>query len=86
MGSVDRKVLILMESKKRSFFKAISWRITATVTTTVISYFITGQIATALKIGVIEVVAKMALYYFHERAWANSSFGLTKAKSSDYQI
>ena len=57
-----------MESKRRSFFKVISWRVTATVTTMVISFLITGNIDMALKIGVFELVAKILLQYFHERA------------------
>jgi uncharacterized membrane protein len=35
----------------------------------IISYIITGSIKVALGIGSIEVVSKMLLYYFHERAW-----------------
>ena len=30
----------------------------------------------ALKIGVFEVVAKIALQYFHERVWTKVTFGL----------
>ncbi|MEM9243160.1 MAG: DUF2061 domain-containing protein [Pseudomonadota bacterium] len=49
--------------------KAVSWRIVATTTTIVISYFITGSAKYALSIGMIEVVAKIILYYMHERLW-----------------
>ena len=50
-----------------------------------ISFFITGNIDMALKIGVFEVVAKIALQYFHERVWTKVTFGL-QAVSKDYQI
>ncbi|MBL4680946.1 MAG: DUF2061 domain-containing protein [Pseudomonadales bacterium] len=57
------------ESKLRSLLKALSWRIIATLTTTVIAYVITGEIAAALTIGGIEFVLKFVIYYVHERAW-----------------
>tara|TARA_Y100001935_G_C17291330_1_gene503515 strand:+ start:1928 stop:2152 length:225 start_codon:yes stop_codon:yes gene_type:complete len=74
-----------MESKRRSFLKVISWRTTATLTTMLISFFITGNVDMALKIGVFEVVAKIALQYLHERVWTNIKFGL-RTVSKDYQI
>lgn len=58
-----------MDSKLKSLFKTISWRITATVTTIVIAYMILGDITPALAIGGIEFFAKMIIYYYHERAW-----------------
>ena len=57
------------DSHLKSIFKAISWRIVATLTTIVISWFITRNIAFAISIGSIEFFAKMVLYYFHERLW-----------------
>lgn len=57
------------ENATRSIAKAISWRIVGTIDTIVISFFITGQITMALSIGMVEVVTKMMLYFFHERIW-----------------
>jgi uncharacterized membrane protein len=57
------------ESHLRSILKTLSWRILATMTTMIIAYFITGTLELALKIGFIEVFAKMIMYYFHERIW-----------------
>ena len=74
-----------METKRRSLLRVISWRITATVTTMIISWLITGKLDTALKIGVIEVFAKILLQYIHERVWMSFKFGL-KQKPGDYQI
>ena len=56
-------------SKIRSLEKAFTWRITATLTTAYIAFFITGEIDTAMLIGGIEFFLKFAIYYFHERAW-----------------
>ena len=57
------------ESKFRSVLKSITWRVTATLTTVIIARVITGDIEAALKIGSIEVVLKMIIYYLHERVW-----------------
>ena len=40
-----------------------------------ISYIITGSFTIAATIGSIEVLTKMFLYYFHERAWNKFAFG-----------
>ena len=53
------------------------------ITTMVISYLITGKVDMALKIGAIEVVAKMTLQYWHERIWAHIRFGVSK-QALDY--
>lgn len=73
-----------METKRRSFLKVISWRVTATLTTTLFSWMITGRIDMALKIGLAEVIAKIFLQYGHERLWMKVPFGLVRQR--DYQI
>ena len=74
------------EKPYRSVVKAISWRTVGTIDTIVVSYFITGNLVMAASIGSIEVLTKMALYYFHERAWNKISFGRVKEPVNDYQI
>ncbi|PUE65730.1 DUF2061 domain-containing protein [Arcobacter caeni] len=74
------------EKPYRSIVKAISWRTVGTIDTIIVSYFITGNLIMAASIGSIEVVTKMALYYFHERAWNKLSFGRVKPPETDYQI
>ena len=74
------------EKPYRSVVIAISWRTVGTLDTIIVSYFITGSLVMAASIGSIEVVTKMALYYFHERAWNKLSFGKVKAPENDYQI
>jgi uncharacterized membrane protein len=65
------------DSKKRHIAKTITWRIIGTLDTMALAWFITGSPLTGLKIGMIEVVTKMALYYFHERAWYKYDYGLS---------
>ncbi|WP_028289043.1 DUF2061 domain-containing protein [Olleya sp. ITB9] len=63
------------EKIKRSLLKTISWRIIGTLDTVLISYLITGTLKMAISIGGIELVSKMVLYFFHERAWNKIKWG-----------
>lgn len=63
---------------KRHIAKSITWRIVGTIDTILLSWFVTGNPLTGLKIGLAEVITKMLLYYFHERVWFNVKAGVTK--------
>lgn len=56
-------------SRKRHIAKAVTWRIVGTIDTILLSWIISGNPFTGLKIGFAEVATKMLLYYFHERLW-----------------
>ena len=70
------------EKPYRSFVKALSWRVTGTIDTMVVSYFVTGQLNLAVKIGCVELFTKICLYYFHERAWNKIKLGRVEVKDS----
>ena len=55
--------------KLRHILKTITWRIVGTIDTIVLSWIITGDFKLGLKIGGVEVITKMILYYLHERVW-----------------
>ena len=76
----------MKEKAARSIVKSISWRITGTIDTMVISYFITGDFTMALSIGSVEVFTKMALYFFHERLWNKIRYGKVEEKPIEYHI
>ena len=69
---------IIVESRLRGVLKAVSWRMLATLTTMVIAYFVTGNVGDALKIGSVEVVVKLVIFYLHERTWAQLSLGAVR--------
>ncbi len=76
--SVPKELAVERESPARSIAKAISWRIIASLTTFTIFYFTVGgkvalEVITAA-VG-IELFTKMAIYYVHERIWANVYWG-----------
>ena len=58
------------DARRRSFAKAVSWRVTGSIDTFVLSYLITGSFKVAGSISIVEVVTKILLFYFHERVWA----------------
>lgn len=64
-----------METKKRSIAKTASWRTLATLDTFLISYLITGSLKAAGGIASLEVITKIVLYYYHERAWNKMKWG-----------
>ncbi len=68
------------ENKKRSIAKTVSWRTLATFTTALIVYAFTGKVILAISIGSVEVIAKIILYFVHERAWNKSHYGRKRIK------
>lgn len=73
----------MTENHSRSFIKAVSWRVTGTIDTMIVSFLVTGRLRLAISIGFVEVFTKIGLYYLHERIWNKISLG--KAKE-DYAI
>ena len=62
-----------VDTKKKTKVKKITWRITASLTTFLIAWTLTGDMLVGASIGSIEAIAKIFLYYFHERIWTNIS-------------
>ena len=63
-----------VDTQKRTIAKTMTWRITASLTTFLIAWILTGDILIGASIGSIEAIAKIFLYYFHERIWTNISW------------
>ena len=57
--------------KKRTLAKTMTWRVTASLTTFLIAWILTGDLLIGASIGSIEAITKIFLYYFHERIWNN---------------
>ncbi len=74
-----------MESHKRSIIKTLTWRITATLITTLVVYLLSGEVLLSLGVGFIDAVIKIFAYYSHERIWDRIRFG-RKRVSEDSTI
>jgi len=65
----------MKETNTRSIVKAVSWRLIATCITISIAYLFTGEVAVALEIGGLDMILKLAAYFFHERVWGEIKMG-----------
>lgn len=64
------------EQNARSLANAVSWRILGSIDTFVLGLIFThGDSSVAGKIAGTEVITKILLYFFHERLWAQTSWG-----------
>lgn len=64
------------ESNPRSLLKAISWRALGSIDTFVLGLIFTQNLKAAGAIASTEVITKIALYFAHERVWAQIGWGL----------
>ncbi len=58
-----------MTTRQIHITKTFTWRVVASLTTFTIAWAATGDLDLGLKVGAIDVVAKLILYYLHERVW-----------------
>lgn len=81
--TVEQEVAIIVkkqhgfrgESPLRSLAKAISWRVTGTLDTFLVSWLVTGQPLIASGIALTEIITKVLLFWGHERIWNTINFG-----------
>ena len=69
--------------RKRHIAKTISWRIIGTMDTMLLGWLISGNPMIGVKVGLAELITKMVLYYFHERIWYKTKFGITNNTHND---
>jgi len=67
----------MSDTKTRSIVKTISWRLTGTLCTFLISWIILGDIATSGAIAGIQLTFNTIVFYFHERIWNIIKWGKT---------
>ena len=70
------QIVLKNPSVKRHLAKTITWRIIGTIDTMILGWLVTGDPITGLKIGGLEILSKMVLYFIHERIWYKMNFGL----------
>jgi adenylylsulfate kinase len=70
-------------SRIRHILKTITWRFIGTLDTMAMGWIISGNSIIGVKIGGFELLTKMLLYYFHERIWYRSKFGISEIQELD---
>ena len=76
----------MADKQYRSLLKSVSWRLTGTLDTIVVSFLVTGTIKVAAAIGFVELFTKIGLFYVHERVWNRVGIGKAKASTDEYEI
>ena len=76
----------LVEDKKRSLLKSVTWRLTALIILGLISYLITGNWKEMTAITAIYNVLQVAIYFMHERLWARITWGQKRHPLADIPV
>ncbi len=63
---------------KRNLAKAITWRFVGAIDTFIISWILTGNPLSGLKMGLADTVSKIFFYYLHERLWLKADLSNNK--------
>lgn len=64
-----------MDTHLRSVVKGLSWRVIATLVTTIVVWFISGEVSMALLAGLSDSLVKIGLFWGHERVWQTVMWG-----------
>jgi len=75
-----------MNTKKRSWVKATTWRTIAITVLAVVAYTITGEWKEVTAITLLYHGIQIATYYLHERVWERISWGLVKHPLADIPV
>lgn len=76
----------ISNSTKRHIYKTFSWRGIGTLDTMLMSWLLTANPITSFQVGAIELITKMILYYWHEKIWYKSNFGLDQENSMPNRV
>ena len=76
----------MIDSHKRSVVKSISWRLGGTCATMVVVFMFTHKPTLTLGIGLFDLIAKMIVYYLHERVWERVRWGKVKHPLEDLAV
>jgi uncharacterized membrane protein len=65
-----------MVQRRRHLAKAVTYRLFGSAATAGIAYVVSGDAAIGASVGVLDSVAKIGLYYLHERVWYRVRWGV----------
>jgi sulfate adenylyltransferase large subunit len=72
----------LRHTRARSLMKSLSWRVPGSLVTLLVVFAFTQDFALSLAITGTEILAKIALYYFHEQLWTRFHIGFEKVEEN----
>ncbi len=65
----------MVESRKRSLAKAITWRIIAITLLTAVTWLITSDVQVTTSVVIVASTIHVIAYYIHERVWERVKWG-----------
>ena len=68
----------MIDSKQRSFWKAITWRLVAIVVLVAVAFITTGNIKSTSMIALCYNTIQVFMFFIHERLWNFMKWGKTK--------
>lgn len=72
---VNRSRYLYMETRRRAFAKALSYRLFGATAAGAVVLALTGRLGVAVSVGLLDCVLKIILYYVHERIWSRFGYG-----------
>ena len=65
----------------RALLKSLTYKSLSTISTFFAAWFITGNMAIGMTLGLFEVTFKLLLYYLHEKVWFKVNYGMKYSKN-----
>ena len=75
-----------MVERKRHLAKAITYRLFGSAATAGIAFVATGNVTLSASIGAADTVAKIGLYYLHERLWYRVQWGVRAGHAAEAMV
>lgn len=70
-----------MDSNLRTITKAVTWQIIGLLTTSLIAWFQTGSVISAITFALSTSASGFAFFFLHERIWSRVSWGLGRRQA-----
>jgi adenylylsulfate kinase len=77
----DTMDIWMIDTRRRSIIKSLSWRLLGFLSLLCCSYFITTSATASLSISILHQIVTLFVYIYHERFWAAVRWGRTKGIS-----
>tara|TARA_R110002020_G_scaffold59673_7_gene162531 strand:+ start:1519 stop:1755 length:237 start_codon:yes stop_codon:yes gene_type:complete len=71
-----------MESNFRTIAKAVTWQILGLIMTSVLAWFHTGSVLSAVTFALSTSVTGLAFFVVHERIWARVNWGTPRNQTA----
>ena len=68
----------MIDTRKRSFTKAVIWKVLGLTVLTLVAFIITGSIKQTGFVAIVYHFLMLCLFVLHERVWNSISWGRTK--------